>query len=55
VIDRGNFVTLLGAGAAVAATSRRFNLAEMQPVIALAARYNRIPATFPASEMIFKG
>ena len=32
----------------------KFNLAEMQPVIDLAARYDQIPATFPASEMIFK-
>ena len=32
----------------------RFNAAEMQPVVDLAARYGQIPATFPATDMIFK-
>ncbi len=32
----------------------RFNPAEMQPVIDLAAHFNAIPATFPAEELIFK-
>jgi NitT/TauT family transport system substrate-binding protein len=32
----------------------KFNPAEMQPVIDLAAHFNQIPATFPAEELIFK-
>lgn len=32
----------------------KFDPAEMQPVIDLAARYHKIPAAFPATEMIFK-
>ena len=32
----------------------RFDVAQMQPVIDLAARYGGLPATFPASELIFK-
>jgi len=32
----------------------KFNLAEMQPVVDLAARYGQIPATFPVGDMVFK-
>jgi len=32
----------------------RFVPAEMQPVVDLAARYGQIPATFPATDMLFK-
>jgi NitT/TauT family transport system substrate-binding protein len=32
----------------------RFTVAEMQPVIDLAARYGGLPATFPADELVFK-
>ena len=31
-----------------------FNPAEMQPVVDLAARYNQIPSSFPATDLIFK-
>jgi NitT/TauT family transport system substrate-binding protein len=34
--------------------SPSLNAAEMQPVVDLAARYNQIPAPFPATDMIFK-
>jgi len=32
----------------------RFTVAEMQPVIDLAARYGGLPATFPADELVFR-